>query len=242
MRGLHMNLAEEELEGLFTELDTDEDSAITYSAFVESFAAINTTQIIQRMRRILYGASISAEYIYNQHCQGNTMNSSEFKKLLNYLIKQLEDFEISSIFRELAGSGSFIQKDRFLDWFGRDEQEKLFQIGIEDIIKPLSTYLARKNVSITELFHGFDKDHNNMLSALELKQAIKAKLGFDVTQDEVETMKEFFRAKFRRAEVKKTEFQELMTKQPVRKYEIKAAKAALASVKHKLQKAGSTID
>lgn len=87
MRGLHMNLAEEELEGLFTELDTDEDSAITYSAFVESFAAINTTQIIQRMRRILYGASISAEYIYNQHCQGNTMNSSEFKKLLNYLIK-----------------------------------------------------------------------------------------------------------------------------------------------------------
>jgi Ca2+-binding EF-hand superfamily protein len=46
MRGLHMNLAEEELEGLFTELDTDDDGAITYMAFVESFAAINTAQII----------------------------------------------------------------------------------------------------------------------------------------------------------------------------------------------------
>jgi hypothetical protein len=45
-----------------------------------------------------------------------------------------------------------------------------------------------------------------MLSAQELKQAIKSKLGYEVSPDEVETMKEFFRAKFRRAEIKKTEF------------------------------------
>ena len=202
-----MNLAEEELEGLFTELDTDDDGAITYMAFVESFAAINTAQIIQRMRRILYGASISAEYIYNQHCNSGSMNSAEFKKLVEKLIGKLDEFEVSSIFKELAGSASGqIQKDRFIDWFGRDEQEKLFQIGIEDIIKPLSTYLARKNVQVSELFQSFDKDHNNMLSAQELKQAIKSKLGYEVSPDEVETMKEFFRAKFRRAEIKKTEF------------------------------------
>jgi len=68
MRGLHLNLAEEELEGLFRNLDRNNDGAIAYDEFIEQFAAINTAQIVKRMRRILYGAQISAEYIFGKHC------------------------------------------------------------------------------------------------------------------------------------------------------------------------------
>lgn len=157
MRGLHMGLAEEELEALFRDLDANNDGAIAYTEFIEQFAAINTAQIIQRMRRILYGASISAEYIYNQHCAGGLMARAEFKNLLTSLIGKLADYEITSIFRELdrANAGS-IPKDRFLDWFGFDEQEKLFQVGIEDIIKPLVTYMHRKNLNVVDLFAKYD--------------------------------------------------------------------------------------
>jgi len=36
------------------------------------------------------------------------------------------------------GNGA-IPKEQFLQWFSQDEQERVFQIGIEDIIKPLVT-------------------------------------------------------------------------------------------------------
>lgn len=61
-----------------------------------------------------------------------------------------------------------------MDWFGHEEQEKLFQIGIEDIIKPLKTYMKKKvkdaksksrdpesqrmSVQIDSLFKNYDKD------------------------------------------------------------------------------------
>ena len=81
------------------------------------------------------------------------MARAEFKNLLTSLISKLADYEITSIFFELdrANAGSF-PKDRFLDWFGFDEQEKLFQVGIENIIKPLVIYMYRKNLNVVDLF------------------------------------------------------------------------------------------
>ena len=77
------------------------------------------------MRRILYGASISAETIYNKHCAGKELKKLEFRNLLNSLISKLAEFEIDSIFNELdKGRRGAIPKERFLDWFGQDEQEK----------------------------------------------------------------------------------------------------------------------
>ena len=55
-------------------------------------------------------------------------------------------------------------------------------------------------------------------------------------------MREFFRAAFRRSEVRRTEFAELLNKQSVRKYEPKPAKTALARIKVELRKTNRTIE
>ena len=75
--------------------------------------------MIKRVRKILYGARIPAELIYNQHCTGRSMTRPEFKALISTLIDdKLADFEIQSIFGELDRTGrGAIPKDQFLHWF-----------------------------------------------------------------------------------------------------------------------------
>lgn len=98
------------------------------------------------MRKVLYGAQVPIEQVYNKHCSGLSMYEPEFKSLISSLIgTKVAEFEVKSIFRELDRNNTgVIPKDRFLDWFGHEEQEKLFQTGIEDIIKPLKTLMERK--------------------------------------------------------------------------------------------------
>ena len=55
---------------------------------------------------------------------------------------------------------------------------------------------------------------------------MKDLLRFEMTTDEVKTMHEFFRAKFRKPEVKRAEFVEQINKQLVRKYESNGATQA----------------
>jgi calmodulin len=83
MRSLHLGLEEEELESLFRDLDVNGDSNISYNEFVKQFTAVNTASIIRRIRRILYGASISAETIFNKHTSGQELKLPEFKNLIN---------------------------------------------------------------------------------------------------------------------------------------------------------------
>jgi Ca2+-binding EF-hand superfamily protein len=139
------------------------------------------------------------------------MSKAEFKALIISLLGKVADFEINSIFKQLdtRNSGS-IPKERFLDWFGRDEQEKLFQVGIEDIIKPLVTYMRRKNLNVVDIYNKYDTNKNQLLSANELQTALKDMLKFEMTTEEVKTMHEFFRAKFRRSEIKRAEFAQLV--------------------------------
>lgn len=71
LRSLHMGLEEEELESLFRDLDIDNSGNISYNEFVKQFTTVNTASIIRRIRRILYGASISAESIFNKHASNS---------------------------------------------------------------------------------------------------------------------------------------------------------------------------
>ena len=82
----------------------------------------------------------------------------------------------------------------------------MFQTGIEDIIKPLVTCLKREGKTVNDLFHKYDQNKNQLMSATELQGALKDMLKFEMNQDEVKTLGEFFRSKFRRSEVKKHEF------------------------------------
>lgn len=101
LRGLHMGLEEMELDSLFRDCDVNGDGGVSYNEFVKQFTAVNTTQITKRMRRILYGASISAEYVFNKHCKGSSISKAEFHNLLASLIEKLAPFEIDSIFLSL---------------------------------------------------------------------------------------------------------------------------------------------
>jgi Ca2+-binding EF-hand superfamily protein len=74
LRGLQMGLEEPELDSLFKDCDGNSDGHISYHEFVAQFTAINTTQILKRMRAILYESSISAEYIFNKYCKGKSIN------------------------------------------------------------------------------------------------------------------------------------------------------------------------
>jgi hypothetical protein len=70
-----------------------------------------------------------------------------------------------------------------------------------------------------------------MMSAIELASAVKSTLKFEMTSEEIQTMHEFFRAKFRRSEVKRMEFEALINKKTVRKYDSANARSALTSIR-----------
>lgn len=67
------------------------------------------------------------------------------------------EFEIQTIFNHLDKSrNGYIPKEKFLDWFSDAEQEKIFTIGIDDIIKPLVTYMNENKMSAHELYERYD--------------------------------------------------------------------------------------
>lgn len=76
-----------------------------------------------------------------------------------------------------------------------------------------------------------------MMSAKELAGAMKAMFEFEMTDEEIQTMHEFFRAKFRRSEVKKLEFKTILEKKNVRKYDSNSARESLKRIRAHLQKA-----
>lgn len=104
------------------------------------------------MIRVLFGASMSVKQLLNTHCGSGPITRQEFRKIARALIDKLADFEIDSVFKELSKGAEVIGRDDFLDRFGRDEQEKQFETGIEDILKPLGTFMKRKQLSVLKLF------------------------------------------------------------------------------------------
>jgi len=76
----------------------------------------------------MFGAQISADYIFNKYCANPSMQEWEFKELLFSLVGKLEAEEVKSIWEELIrqNDGVSISKDNFLNWFGYDELEKEF--------------------------------------------------------------------------------------------------------------------
>jgi len=127
LTAMQAGLEPEQVDCLFKHLDANKDGNVSYSEFVQAFSAANTDQIVNRMRRVLYGASMSVEKLLNTHCSSNTITKNEFRKIVKALIDKLADFEIDSVFKELAKQGAdSIAREDFLDRFGRDEQEKQF--------------------------------------------------------------------------------------------------------------------
>ena len=109
-------------------------------------------------------------------------------------------------------------------------------------MKPLGTFMRRKQMSVFTLFQEHDQDRNQMMSAKELAIAVRATLKYELSPDEVNTMSDYFRARFKRAEVNKAQFGDLLSTAWVRKWESKRARAALAAIRAKLKEQGRQIE
>jgi Ca2+-binding EF-hand superfamily protein len=242
LSAVQAGLEAEEVDALFTHLDSDKDGNISQREFMQAFSGANADQIVSRMRRVLFGASMSVKQLLSTHCGSGPISRLEFRKIVRALIDKLADFEIDSVFKELSGGAETLAREDFLDRFGRDEQEKQFQTGIEDILKPLGTFMRRKQMSVFTLFQEHDQDRNQMLSAKELATALRTTLKYELSPDEVNTMSEYFRARFERAEVNKAQFGDLLSTTWVRKWESKRARAALAAIRAKLKEQGRQIE
>lgn len=97
-------------------------------------------------------------------------------------------------------------------------------------------------MSVFTLFQEHDQDRNQMLSAKELATALRTTLKYELSPDEVNTMSEYFRARYERAEVNKAQFGDLLGTAWVRKWESKRARAALAAIRAKLKEQGRQIE
>ena len=84
------------------------------------------------MKKIMYGAQTTAEYIFNQHCDSKAINLSQFKSMLHSMFRKgIVDFEIEGIYTELVNKqnetaerpSDKISLEYFHNVFGIDEQE-----------------------------------------------------------------------------------------------------------------------
>ena len=90
-------------------------------------------------------------------------------------IDKAAEHEIDSLFRHFfdKDAKTYINRQDFIDAFGREVKEQVFKIGIEDIIKPLATKIHKFNVNVSQLFDAYDQSKNGRLSAEELARALK---------------------------------------------------------------------
>lgn len=121
LNAMQAGLDPEEVTCLFDHLDANKDGNVSFGEFVQAFSAANAEQIVSRMRRVLYGASMSVKVLLSTHCPAGAITRPAFRKIVRGLIDKLADNEIDSVFKELARSAETIARDDFLDLFGRDE-------------------------------------------------------------------------------------------------------------------------
>lgn len=90
------------------------------------------------------------------------------------------------------------------------------------------------------IFKKYDQNNDKAISAKELAACLKTEMGVVLDKDEIETLHEFFRNKFRRAEINLTQFKSLMTTRFDRLYQASKARSSLKTVEKALRKTGRT--
>mmetsp|Transcript_46373 Transcript_46373/g.61418 ORF Transcript_46373/g.61418 Transcript_46373/m.61418 type:complete len:136 (+) Transcript_46373:2589-2996(+) len=113
-------------------------------------------------------------------------------------------------------------------------EQKTFNLGIEDVIKPLASKARRFQLNLGELFDRYDKNRNGRLSVEELREAL-SKAGIKIGQDDMAMIRDYFLAKTRTEQINKTDFIELMNTNFERKFDQQAARKSLSDIKLKAE-------
>jgi len=109
---------------------------------------------------------------------------------VKFYLDKVAEFEIASLYRHFdQNQKQHITKEEFVSAFKRDVKETVFQIGIEDIIKPLAFKVRLYNVNESLLFDKIDKDRNGKLSAEEMRRMFKADFNIELVDEEVQVLR-----------------------------------------------------
>ena len=238
IKGLHMNLDDEEVVAIFRSLDLNSSGAVTYAELVEQFSTINTEQIINRISNVLTSSKIQEEFYFDKYAgvdgTRSRMSKQEFSRMIRELYSKVTNLELAHVYKHFdRGNKGYILKEDFLSAFKHPVSQQTFALSIEDIVKPLATKARKFGVKLGPLFHKYDTDGNHRLSAEELRDAL-AKNKIVLSNEDVLALKEHFRIQYRTSEIKKEDFVALMEKKFERRVAEPEAKKALFDVKNKL--------
>jgi Ca2+-binding EF-hand superfamily protein len=105
-----------------------------------------------------------------------------------------------------------VTQDNFIEGFGRDVADLTLtvQCSIEDIIKPLMTKIKKFNVNISDLFDKYDKNKNKRLSPQELATALGNDMRINLTEEEIQAIKDYFKNKHNTTEIGELDFITMM--------------------------------
>ena len=172
------------------------------------------TQMIKKIKTIIVGAKVNIEMLFKDNCsdkQQQRMSADDFKRFVRKYIEKAGDNEITSLFRHFTQDmKGYLTLEDFIDSFAREIKEQVFKAGIEDIIKPLSTKIRAFNVNISQLFDKYDLNKNGKLSAEELAKALKNDFNISLVEEEIQTIKDYFKAKHKSLEIRKLDFIDLL--------------------------------
>jgi Ca2+-binding EF-hand superfamily protein len=150
------------------------------------------------------------------------------------MANQSTNFEVQALFNHFdQNNNGFILKEEFESAFGRAASEKSFSVGIEDLIKPLATRVREWKLNIPDLFAKCDKNQNNRLSAEELCTMFRLEK-YELQQDEVAILKQYFMDKHKTHDIGLTDFMTLLRTEFVRAFDEGEAKESLKAIKSSL--------
>ena len=67
VKGLHMQLEDDEIVAIFKSMDIDNSNTISYSELCEQFSKINTQQILGKLHKLFTAGNINQEYHFNKY-------------------------------------------------------------------------------------------------------------------------------------------------------------------------------
>ena len=126
-------------------------------------------------------------------------------------------------------------KDDFLHVLQSDFVEmKMFELSIEDVVKPMVTLAKRYSKNLGDLFDKIDTSRDGLVSAEELAEHLKRQIAVTLRPDDVQMIKQYFKAKNRSDKINRTGFIELFNRDFERNFSEQAAKKALGDVKNRI--------
>ena len=103
------------------------------------------------------------------------------------------------------------------------------------------TKIKKFKVNISDLFEKYDKNKNKRLSAQELAVALRNDMRIDLTEEEVQAIRDYFKNKHNSNEIGELDFITLMNMKFTRQFDEGEAKRAMVIIKQRVGKTAKMI-